>query len=35
VKVILQKHQVPPLEKDVQKEIKNIVEKAEKDLVMR
>jgi len=33
VKAILQKHQVQPLEKDVQKEIKNIIERAEKDLV--
>ena len=32
VKLILQKHQVPPLEKDVQKEIRNIIEMAEKDL---
>ncbi|MEM3613159.1 MAG: trimethylamine methyltransferase family protein [Candidatus Bathyarchaeia archaeon] len=32
VKVILQTHQVQPLEKDVQKEIKRIIERAEKDL---
>ncbi|MEM3697281.1 MAG: trimethylamine methyltransferase family protein [Candidatus Bathyarchaeia archaeon] len=34
VEVILQKHQVQPLEKDVQKEIRNIIKKAEKDLAM-
>jgi trimethylamine--corrinoid protein Co-methyltransferase len=33
VKLILQKHKVQPLEREVQKEIKNIIEKAEKDLV--
>jgi trimethylamine--corrinoid protein Co-methyltransferase len=33
VKAILQKHQVQPLEKGVQKEIKNIIKRAEKDLV--
>ncbi|MEM3699676.1 MAG: trimethylamine methyltransferase family protein [Candidatus Bathyarchaeia archaeon] len=32
-KVILQKHQIQPLEKDVQKEIGNIIKKAEKDLI--
>ncbi|MGC8896032.1 MAG: trimethylamine methyltransferase family protein [Candidatus Bathyarchaeia archaeon] len=33
VKIILQRHQVQPLEVEVQKEIKNIIEIAKKDLV--
>lgn len=33
VKTILQKHQVQPLEKEIQKKIKNVIEIAKKDLI--